>query len=76
MPIEVRLRKKCHATTAVRSECRRPDNFIKDAQHALNIMTWEKIRKVKAVKKKTEIFAEGDAPLNVYFIKSGERENI
>ena len=47
------------------------DNFIKDAQHALNISDLGKDKKVKAVKKKTEIFAEGDAPLNVYFIKSG-----
>src|SRR5690606_8881432 len=30
-----------------------------------------KDRKVKLVKKKAEIYAEGDMPLHVYFIKSG-----
>ncbi len=47
------------------------DNFIKDAQHLLNIKDLAKDRKVKTFKKKAEIFSEGDLPLNVFFVKSG-----
>ena len=46
-------------------------NFIKDAQTALNIKDLGKDRKVKSLKRKAEVFAEGDMPLNVFFIKSG-----
>lgn len=47
------------------------DNFIRDAQSVLNIDDLGRDRKVKFVKKKAEIYAEGDAPLYVYFVKSG-----
>lgn len=47
------------------------DNFIRDAQNILNLKNLGKDRKLKPVKKKTEIYTEGDIPLNVYFIKSG-----
>ena len=47
------------------------DNFIKDAQKALNLKELGKDKKVKQLKKKSEVFAEGDTPLNVYFVKSG-----
>jgi CRP-like cAMP-binding protein/CheY-like chemotaxis protein len=47
------------------------DNFIKDAQQILNVHDLGKDRKVKKIKKKSEIFAEGDVPLNVFFVKSG-----
>ena len=47
------------------------DNFIKDAQQVLNIKDLGKDKKIKNFKKKTEIFTEGDLPLNVYFVKSG-----
>lgn len=47
------------------------DNFIKDAQSVLNLKDLGKDRKVKQVRKKTEIYSEGEMPLHVYFIKSG-----
>ena len=47
------------------------ENFIRDAQHVLNIKDLAKDRRVKTFKKKAEIFSEGDMPLNVFFIKSG-----
>lgn len=47
------------------------DNFIKDAQSVLNIKDLGKDRKVKTLKKKSEIYSEGDMPLNVFFIKAG-----
>ncbi len=47
------------------------ESFIKDAQGVLNLAEFNKDRKVKAFKKKNEIYSEGDAPLYVYYIKSG-----
>jgi DNA-binding response OmpR family regulator len=47
------------------------DNFIKDAQAVLNLKDLGKDKKVKLFKKKAEVFSEGDLPLNVYFVKSG-----
>jgi CRP-like cAMP-binding protein/CheY-like chemotaxis protein len=48
------------------------DAFITDARHVLNLKDLCKDKKVKQYKKKTEIFAEGDAPNQVYFVQSGE----
>ena len=47
------------------------DAFIKDASHALNLKDLGKDKKIKSFKKKAEIFSEGDSPLYVYLIKSG-----
>ncbi len=47
------------------------NNFISDAKHALNLQDLCKNKKVKAVKKKTQIFAEGDLPQWLYFLKTG-----
>lgn len=47
------------------------DAFIKDAGHALNLRDLGKDKKTKLYKKKTEIFAEGDTPTNVFLVKSG-----
>ncbi|GHN00300.1 hypothetical protein WSM22_17890 [Cytophagales bacterium WSM2-2] len=47
------------------------DEFIKDAQKVLALKDLCKDKKVKSVKKKGEVFAEGDSPLNVFFVKSG-----
>ncbi|MEO5599356.1 MAG: response regulator [Cyclobacteriaceae bacterium] len=69
--IEARLRK-----TAMQQKQYDPtpeglDNFIKDAQSVLNIKDLGKDKKVKTYKKKSEIFSEGDLPLYVYLVKSG-----
>jgi CRP-like cAMP-binding protein len=47
------------------------DSFIQDARQALNLKDLCKDKKVKAYKKKSDVFAEGDTPINVFFIKSG-----
>lgn len=47
------------------------DNLIRDAQHILSMKDLGKDKKVKTFKKKAEIFSEGDLPLNVFFVKSG-----
>jgi CRP-like cAMP-binding protein/CheY-like chemotaxis protein len=69
--IEARLRKNAMLQKQYDSSPEGLDNFIKDAQQFLNIKDLGKDRKVKSLKKKSEIFAEGDMPLHVYFIKSG-----
>ena len=48
------------------------DTFIKDAQKVLNLKDLCKNKKTKQVKKKGEIFSEGDMPLYIYFVKTGD----
>ena len=69
--IEVRLRKNAMQQRQYEVSAEGLDNFIKDAQQVLNLKDLGKDKKVKVLKKKTEVFAEGDMPLNVYFVKSG-----
>jgi DNA-binding response OmpR family regulator len=69
--VEARLRKNAMHQKFYEATSEGLDNFIKDARNILNIKDLGKDRKVKLFKKKTEIFAEGDLPLNVYFVKSG-----
>src|SRR5688572_20091493 len=69
--IEVRLRKSEMQKKVYESTPEGLDTFIKDAKGVLNISDLGKEKKVKSLKKKTEIFAEGDMPLHLYFIKSG-----
>jgi CRP-like cAMP-binding protein len=47
------------------------DAFINDASQILNLKDLGKDKKSKLFKKKTEIFSEGDSPLNVFMVKSG-----
>lgn len=47
------------------------DEFITDAKKILDLKDLCKDKKVKPIKKKVEVFAEGDQPLHVYFVKSG-----
>jgi DNA-binding response OmpR family regulator len=69
--IEARFRKNAMQQKQYEVSPEGLDNFIKDAKSVLNIKDLGKDRKVKAVKKKTEIYSEGDMPLHVYFVKSG-----
>lgn len=69
--IESRLRKNAMQQKQYEVSPQGLDNFIRDAKQVLNITDLGKDKKVKAYKKKTEIFSEGDMPLNVYFVKSG-----
>jgi CRP-like cAMP-binding protein/CheY-like chemotaxis protein len=69
--IEARLRKAAIQQQLYESTPEGLDTFIADAKKVLNLKELCKDKKVKTLKKKTELFAEGDAPLNIYFVKSG-----
>lgn len=69
--IEARLRKSAMQQKQYETTAEGLDNFIRDARQVLNLKDLGKDKKVKAYKKKTEIFAEGDTPINVFFVKSG-----
>jgi DNA-binding response OmpR family regulator len=69
--IEARLRKSVMQQKLYESTSEGLDNFIQDAKKVLNLKDLCKDKKVKSMKKKTEVFAEGDTPLNIFFIKSG-----
>jgi len=69
--IEARFRKNAMQQKQYDVTLEGLDNFIKDAQLVLNLKDLGKDRKVKTLKKKAEIYTEGDVPLQVYFIKSG-----
>jgi CRP-like cAMP-binding protein/CheY-like chemotaxis protein len=47
------------------------DHFIQDAQQVLHLKELCNGKKVKALKKKAELFSEGETPINIFFIKSG-----
>ena len=69
--IEARFRKNAMQQKQYEVSAEGLENFIKDARSILNIKELGKDRKVKTLKKKTEIYTEGDVPLHVYFVKSG-----
>lgn len=69
--IETRLRKYELRTKQYDNTQSGLDNFIQDAQRALNLTDLCKNKKVKTFKKKTELFTEDDTPSAVFFIKSG-----
>ncbi|MEO7988346.1 MAG: response regulator [Chryseolinea sp.] len=69
--IEARFRKSTMQQKHYESTPEGLDNFIKDAQQILHVKDLAKDRKVKVFKKKAEVFSEGDMPLYVYFVKSG-----
>jgi CRP-like cAMP-binding protein/CheY-like chemotaxis protein len=69
--IEARLRKAAMQQQLYESTPEGLDTFISDAKKVLNLKDLCKDKKVKNLKKKSELFSEGDTPLNIYFIKSG-----
>jgi DNA-binding response OmpR family regulator len=69
--IEARLRKAAMQQQLYDATPEGLDNFISDAKKVLNLQDLCKDKKVKTVKKKTELFSEGDTPLNIFFVKSG-----
>jgi CRP-like cAMP-binding protein/CheY-like chemotaxis protein len=69
--IEARLRKAAMQQKLYESTPEGLDDFISDAKKVLNLKDLCKDKKIKSLKKKTELFSEGDTPLNIYFIKSG-----
>src|SRR6478609_1720835 len=69
--IEARFRKNAMQQKRYESTPEGLDNFINDAQQILQAKDLAKDRKIKIFKKKAEVFSEGDTPLNLFFIKSG-----
>ncbi len=69
--IEARFRKSELLSTRYETNAEGLDQFITDAKQILNLKDLCKDKKVKLLKKKTEIFSEGDLPQWLYFIKSG-----
>lgn len=69
--IEARMRKTTMQQKHYEASAEGFESFLHDARRTLNLADLCKDKKVKLVKKKTEIFAEGDMPLYMYFIKSG-----
>lgn len=69
--IEARLRKASMQQQAYETSPEGLDHFISDARKVLNLQDLCKDKKIKSLKKKMELFAEGDTPLNIYFVKSG-----
>ena len=69
--IETRLRKSALQHNTYDASAEGFDQFIRDARQVLNLSDLCKDNKVKAYKKKSEIFSEGDTPSYVYFVKSG-----
>jgi DNA-binding response OmpR family regulator len=69
--IETRLRKNQMQQQLYEATAEGLDHLIKDARQVLKLQDLCKDKKVKAFKKKTDVFSEGDTPLHVYFVKSG-----
>ena len=69
--IESRFRKSAIQSKRYESNENGLDTFITDAKRALNLQDLCKNKKVKSVKKKGQIFGEGDLPQWLYFVKSG-----
>src|ERR1051325_11375007 len=69
--VEARLQKAQMQQKLYESTSEGLDEFIRDAKRVLDFKDLCKDKKVKLVKKKSEVFAEGDAPLNIFFLKSG-----
>jgi DNA-binding response OmpR family regulator len=69
--VEARLRKLEIRSKNYQGTPEGLDAFIQDAQTILNLTELCKDKKVKRFKKKSEIFMEGDLPVSVFFVKSG-----
>lgn len=69
--IEARIRKSAMQHRLYEHTAEGLDLFIKDARQLLSLKDLGKDKKEKVYKKKSDIFTEGDNPLNVYYVKSG-----
>lgn len=70
--IEARLKKNDLRGKDYKGGMEGLDAFIKDVQKIFNATDIAKGRKIKQVKKKAEVFAEGDTPQSVFIVQSGE----
>ena len=69
--VEARLRKNAAQRKQYENTPEDLDRLIRDAREVLNLQDLCKDKKVKTLKKKGELFMEGDTPQYVYFVKSG-----
>lgn len=70
--IESRLKKLSIRQKTYASNENGLDNFLTDASKILNIDSLGKERKVLSLKKKSNLFREGDIPSFLYMVKTGE----
>jgi CRP-like cAMP-binding protein/CheY-like chemotaxis protein len=70
--VETRLRKHDMRSRGYAESSGGLDGFLADAKKALNLKDLCKDKRVKSLKKKSEIFSEGDKPSFIYYIDSGE----
>lgn len=69
--IEARMRKHSVRIKSYESNALGLDMFINDARSVLNLKELCKDKRVKVLKKKGELFSDGDFPSFVFFVKSG-----
>ncbi len=69
--IEARLRKSAIQLRQYESTPEGLEHFLQDAKSLLNLSDLGKDKKSKLIKKKMEVFAEGDTTQHLFFIKSG-----
>jgi CRP-like cAMP-binding protein/CheY-like chemotaxis protein len=70
--IEARLRKLNIRHKNYTSTAEGFDTLVRDASNILKLEDLGKGRKVITVKRKAEVFSEGDTPTSVFLVKSGE----
>ncbi len=69
--IEARLKKRNMQEKHYASTAEGLDTFLEDARHVLNARDLARDKRTKAFKKKGVVYSEGDTPMYVYFVKSG-----
>jgi CRP-like cAMP-binding protein len=69
--VETRLKKVALMQKFYSSDINGLDEFIQDAQRALNLKDLCKDKKVKLIKKKANIYMEGEMPNALFFLQTG-----
>lgn len=69
--VETRLKKVALMQKFYSADATGLDEFIQDAQRALNLKDLCKDKKVKLIKKKANIYMEGEMPNALFFVQSG-----
>jgi len=69
--VEARLKKREMQEKHYAATAEGLDHFLDDARHVLNLRDLARDKKTKSFKKKSIVYSEGDTPMYVYFVKSG-----
>lgn len=69
--VEARLKKRDMQEKHYATTPEGLDNFLDDARQVLNIRDLARDKKTKSFKRKSVVYSEGDMPMYVYFVKSG-----